>query len=168
MQKATVILAIGLALAAVGSVEAAGPAGKVVARSTTLFGAAERGDPRAQTTIGFMYETDAACRKTICWRPRGNSAPPRAIRARSTCSGCCMTRAGGGGGLRHCAHLAQPRRCRGGTTRARALPAHAQRDRRQDDGRADHRSPVARAPLASGAGVLGRGFVVTTAHAGAK
>jgi uncharacterized protein len=57
MQKATVILAIGLALATVGSVEAAGPVGKVVARSTTLFSAAERGDPRAQTAIGFMYET---------------------------------------------------------------------------------------------------------------
>jgi hypothetical protein len=57
MQKSALILAIGIALASAGPVEAAGPVGKVVVSSTGLFRAAERGDPRAQTMIGFMYET---------------------------------------------------------------------------------------------------------------
>ena len=59
MHRAIVILAaIGLALTTVGAAPAAELGGKVVVSCTgPLFAAAERGDPRAQTTIGFMYET---------------------------------------------------------------------------------------------------------------
>ena len=58
MHKGAVILAaIGLALASVGSVEAAEISKRVVVRSADVFAAAEAGDPRAQTMVGFMYET---------------------------------------------------------------------------------------------------------------
>jgi TPR repeat protein len=57
MKAAVILAAIALAVAAVDSVEAAGPDRKIVVTSGGLFRAAERGDPRAQTMIGFMYET---------------------------------------------------------------------------------------------------------------
>src|SRR5262245_506589 len=58
MRKATVILmAIGLALTMAGPANAADQGGAVGGSSSSLFAAAERGDPRAQTRIGFMYET---------------------------------------------------------------------------------------------------------------
>jgi TPR repeat protein len=57
MRKAIVILAaIGLALT-VGVARAADQGGKIGGGASSLFAAAERGDPRAQTTIGFMHET---------------------------------------------------------------------------------------------------------------
>jgi len=55
--KAAVILAV-IAVVAMGApVQAAGPVGKVKVSSANVFRAAERGDPRAQTMVGFMYET---------------------------------------------------------------------------------------------------------------
>lgn len=57
MQKpAVVLVAIGLALASFGSAGAA-EIRKVAVRSVNVFRAAEAGDPRAQTMVGFMYET---------------------------------------------------------------------------------------------------------------
>ena len=61
MRKSSVIVAaIGLVIAAAG-VTLAGPAHatekKVTVKSESLFAAAEQGDARAQTIIGFMYET---------------------------------------------------------------------------------------------------------------
>jgi TPR repeat protein len=63
MKAAVIVAAIAVALATSGPVRAAeiGKAGKVVkvvkVASVGLFEAAERGDPRAQTKVGFMYET---------------------------------------------------------------------------------------------------------------
>ena len=57
MRRAIVILAaIGLVLT-VGAATAAELGGKVGGCTGPVFAAAERGDPRAQTTIGFMHET---------------------------------------------------------------------------------------------------------------
>jgi uncharacterized protein len=57
MQKAAIVLvAIGLALASAGTVQAT-EIGKAVAGSAGVFRAAELGDPKAQTAVGFMYET---------------------------------------------------------------------------------------------------------------
>jgi uncharacterized protein len=57
MQKAAiVVLAIGVALASAGTVQGA-EIGRTVAGSASIFRAAELGDPRAQTAVGFMYET---------------------------------------------------------------------------------------------------------------
>jgi hypothetical protein len=56
MKAAIILAAIGLVLAQVGPVPAA-EIGKVAAGQGGLLRAAERGDPRAQTRIGFMYET---------------------------------------------------------------------------------------------------------------
>ena len=56
MKAAFILAAIGLLLAQVGPAPAA-EVGTVVASQGGLFRAAERGDPRAQTRIGFMYET---------------------------------------------------------------------------------------------------------------
>jgi len=57
-RTAVILVAMGLALAAAGAAGAAelGRLGKVRAASANLFAAAEHGDPRAQTMIGFMYE----------------------------------------------------------------------------------------------------------------
>jgi len=60
MRKAALILGCGLALAAgplTADPVAAAELGKVVARSGGIFRAAEAGNPRAQTMVGFMYET---------------------------------------------------------------------------------------------------------------
>jgi hypothetical protein len=60
MKKARVFLgAVILALAASTPADAAGPirAGRAEAGPAALIVSAERGDPRAQTYIGFMYET---------------------------------------------------------------------------------------------------------------
>ena len=57
MHRTIVILVtIGLALT-VGAARAAELGGRVGGCTGPLFAAAERGDPRAQTTIGFMHET---------------------------------------------------------------------------------------------------------------
>jgi len=57
MQRAAIVfVAIGLALASVGTVQGAEIV-KTVGVSVALFRAAELGDPRAQTAVGFMYET---------------------------------------------------------------------------------------------------------------
>jgi TPR repeat protein len=57
MRKAAFILVVvGLALA-VAHPSAAAEIGRVTVGSGGLFAAAERGDPRAQTMIGFLYET---------------------------------------------------------------------------------------------------------------
>jgi TPR repeat protein len=57
MQKVAILLvAIGVALAAIASVGAAEIA-KGVGVSGSVFRAAELGDPKAQTAVGFMYET---------------------------------------------------------------------------------------------------------------
>jgi uncharacterized protein len=59
MGYARVIIGALLALAAVVPADAAGPvrAPRAEARPASLIAAAERGDPRAQTVIAFMYET---------------------------------------------------------------------------------------------------------------
>jgi TPR repeat protein len=58
MRKPVVILAaLGFALAAVGPAQAAEQMTKVTVTSSSLMARAERGDARAQTMIGFMYET---------------------------------------------------------------------------------------------------------------
>jgi uncharacterized protein len=60
MKKARVFLgAVILALAASVAADAAGPirAGRAETGPAALIVAAERGDPRAQTYIAFMYET---------------------------------------------------------------------------------------------------------------
>jgi TPR repeat protein len=51
----TFLAAAGLAAAAIAPAQAADR--NVVVRSSNVFIAAERGDPRAQTQIGFMHET---------------------------------------------------------------------------------------------------------------
>jgi len=61
MRKAALILGC-VWLAAAGALGVPGPVGaaelgKVAAGAGGLFAAAERGDPRAQAAIGFMYET---------------------------------------------------------------------------------------------------------------
>src|SRR5262252_4407608 len=56
MKAAVILVGVGLALAQVNPAPAT-EIGRVVAGQGGLFGAAERGDPRAQTRIGFMYET---------------------------------------------------------------------------------------------------------------
>jgi uncharacterized protein len=57
MQKAAIVfVAIGLALGSAGTAHAA-EIGKAVVGTAGVFRAAELGDPRAQTTVGFMHET---------------------------------------------------------------------------------------------------------------
>jgi uncharacterized protein len=57
MRKAAiVVVTIALALASAATVQAA-EIGKTVVGSTAIFRAADLGDPRAQTAVGFMYET---------------------------------------------------------------------------------------------------------------
>jgi len=56
MKAAIILAAIGLVLAQVGQVRAT-ELEHVAVTQGGLFLAAERGDPRAQTQIGFMYET---------------------------------------------------------------------------------------------------------------
>jgi len=56
MKAAIILAAIGLVLVQVAPAPAA-EAGTVVVSQGALFRAAERGDPRAQTRLGFMYET---------------------------------------------------------------------------------------------------------------
>lgn len=57
MQKlATVVVATGLALASAGTAQAT-DIGKSAISSASVFRAAEFGDPKAQTAVGFMYET---------------------------------------------------------------------------------------------------------------
>jgi uncharacterized protein len=58
MRKTAVILAaLGFAFAAVGPVQATEQLAKLSTSTSSLMARAERGDARAQTLIGFMYET---------------------------------------------------------------------------------------------------------------
>ena len=54
-RRVTFLAAVGLAAAAIAPAQAAER--QVAITSSNVFTAAERGDPRAQTQIGFMHET---------------------------------------------------------------------------------------------------------------